>query len=99
MGKIGEDDLYDALSLQQGLPAAKIEPGDISPRAARALPRRLLQQWKVLPYRIDSGSLLLASPEIPSEEMTRELSGCTRLSLRFHLVTPGNFRELSEAAR
>lgn len=99
MGKIAEDDLYDALSLQQGLPAAKLRPRDISPRAARALPRRLMQRWKVLPYRIDSGALLLASPEIPNEEMTRALGGCTQLSLRFHLVTPGNFEELSEAIR
>jgi adsorption protein B len=99
LGKIEEDDLYDALSLQQGLPAAKLAPDDISPHAARALPRRLLRQWKVLPYQIDSGELLLASPEIPSDEMARELSGCTRLSLRFHLMTPRNFRQLNESIR
>ena len=40
--------------------------------------------------------MFLASPEIPSDDLTRILRGFTRLSLRFHLVTPANFEELAE---
>jgi hypothetical protein len=39
--------------------------------------------------------MFLASPEIPTDDLTRRLRGFTRLSLRFHLVTPANFDELA----
>ena len=64
---------------------------------ARALPRRVVRDWKVLPFRIASGSLFLASPEVPTDELSQVLRGFTRLSLRFHLVTPRNFEELARA--
>jgi hypothetical protein len=49
----------------------------------------------VLPFRIAAGSMFLASPEIPTDELSRTLCGFTRLALRFHLVTPANFEELA----
>ena len=64
---------------------------------ARALPRRVVRDWRVLPFRIASGNMFLASPEIPTDDLTRVLRGFTRLSLRFHLVTPQNFEELAES--
>ena len=95
-GHLTEDELYEALSLQQSLPAGRIEPRGISRNVARALPRHLVREWQVLPFRVASGNLFLASPEIPSDELTRTLSGFTRLALRFHLVTPQNFEELTQ---
>ena len=95
-GHLTEDQLYEALSIQQSLPAGRIEPRGISRSIARALPRHLIRDWQVLPFRVASGSLFLASPEIPSDELTRTLSGFTRLALRFHLVTPQNFEELTQ---
>jgi hypothetical protein len=56
-----------------------------------------VRDWKVLPYRIASGSIFLASPEVPTDELTRVLRSFTRLSLRFHLVTPANFELLTQA--
>ena len=97
LGKIGEEDLYEALSLQQGLPAGRLEPRAVSTNVARALPRHVVRDWRVVPFRIATGSLFLASPEIPTDELSRTLRAFTRLSLRFHLVTPGNFEELTEA--
>jgi bacteriophage N4 adsorption protein B len=94
-GTITEDELYEALSLQQSLPAGRLEPWVISSNVARALPRRVVRDWRVLPFRISSGNLFLASPEIPTDDLTRILRGFTRLSLRFHLVTPQNFEELA----
>jgi hypothetical protein len=96
LGIITEDELYEALSLQQSLPSGRLEPWVISTNIARALPRRVVREWRVLPFRISSGSMFLASPEIPTDALTRTLRGFTRLSLRFHLVTPRNFEELAE---
>jgi adsorption protein B len=96
LGIITEDELYEALSLQQSLPSGRLEPWVISTNIARALPRRVVREWRVLPFRISSGSMFLASPEIPTDALARTLRGFTRLSLRFHLVTPQNFEELAE---
>lgn len=95
LGVITEDDLYEALSLQQSLPAGRLEPWIINSNIARALPRQVIRDWHVLPFRVSAGSMFLASPEVPSDDLTRVLQGFTRLSLRFHLVTPQNFDELA----
>ena len=97
LGMITEQELYEALSLQQSLPAGRVEPWEIGPHVARALPRHVVRSWKVLPYRIAGGSIFLASPEIPTDDLTRVLHDFTKLSLRFHLVTPENFARLTEA--
>ena len=95
LGKLTEDDLYEALSLQQSLPAGRIEPWGVSRNVARSLPHHVIRNWRVLPFRVSAGSLFVASPEVPTDELSRTLRGFTRLSLRFHLVTPGNFEELA----
>lgn len=97
LGKISEDELYEALSLQQSLPMGRLEPQTVNRKVARALPRHVVRDWRVLPYRIDAGSIFLASPEVPTDELNRVLRGFTRLSVRFQLVTPGNFDELTNA--
>jgi bacteriophage N4 adsorption protein B len=97
LGLITEDELYETLSLQQSLPYGRLEPWVISPNVARSLPGRVVREWRVLPFRIAAGSMFLASPEIPTDALTRALRGFTRLSLRFHLVTPRNFEELAES--
>ena len=97
LGKVSHDDLYEALSLQQSLPSGRLDPLDISTKIARALPRHVARYWQVLPFRIAAGSMYLASPEIPTDELSRTLSGFTRLALRFHLVTPSNFQELADS--
>jgi len=96
LGVISEEDLYDALSLQQSLPAGRLDPQAINKNVARALPRHLVRDWRVLPFRIASGNMYLASPEVPNDELNRTVAGFTRLSLRFQLVTPANFEELTD---
>jgi len=93
-GIITEEELCEALSLQQGLPAGPIEPCDVAQNAARALPMHLVRSWRVLPFRIAEGNLHLATPEVPTDEMARELRGFTGLEVRFQLVTAGNFEKL-----
>jgi adsorption protein B len=96
-GVISEEDLYEALSLQQSLPSGRLEPRAVARNVARALPRQVMREWKVVPVRISAGTLFLASPEIPTDELSNTLRGFTRLEPRFQLVTPGNFAELAEA--
>ncbi|MGI8744384.1 MAG: glycosyl transferase family protein [Bryobacteraceae bacterium] len=97
IGKISYDDLYDALSLQQSVPAGKLRAAEINNKTARSLPRQVIQDRKVLPYRIADGNMFLASPEIPTDELSETLRDFTRMTLRFQLVTPANFEELTQA--
>jgi hypothetical protein len=96
-GVLSEEDLYEAISLQQSLPSGRLEPNTVARNVARTLPRQLMHDWKVVPVRISAGTLFLASPEIPTDELTNILRGFTRLEPHFQLVTPGNFAELAEA--
>ncbi|HEX6896817.1 MAG TPA: glycosyl transferase family protein [Bryobacteraceae bacterium] len=94
LGKLSEDELYEALSLQQALPAGRIDPWTVNRNVAHSFPRQVVQTWQVLPFRVSAGHLFVASPEIPNDEVARVLRGFTRLALRFQLVTPGNFAAL-----
>jgi hypothetical protein len=96
-GYLDEDQLYEALSLQQGLPVERIDAREVPAEVARALPRHAVRQWRVLPFRVAEGSLFVAGPEPPSAAMTAALSNFTALPLRFHLVTPSRFERLAEA--
>ena len=55
-------------------------------------------RWKVIPVRVDGEQLIVAGPDPPTPEMQQELQGSTSLRLRFHLVTPANYRRLVEVA-
>ena len=92
---VDEDAVYEALSLQQGLPLMDFE--EIPSGLAHTLPRRIVRDWRVVPFRVAEGSLFLATPELPTLEMSEELRRCTSLEIRFHLVTPARFRKLTGA--
>jgi len=96
-GELSERDLYDALSLQQGLPVARVDSQQVPSRIARALPEKLAREWRVLPFRVADGSLLLASPDLPTSAMTAALRPFTSLEIRFHLVTPTEYETLVDA--
>jgi adsorption protein B len=93
-GQISLETLYEALSLQQGLPVAQVEPALVPTGVARAFPEKLVRDWKVLPFRVADGTLYLAGPEIPTLETTCALKPFTSLELRFHLITPVKFESL-----
>jgi hypothetical protein len=50
----------------------------------------------VLPFRVTDGGVDVASPEVPSEEMSAALRAFLVLEVRFHLVTPTMFQRLTE---
>lgn len=90
LGGITEDALYRALSAQQSLPLAK--PAG---RALAALPASVARKWGIVPLEVLPGKLLVAGPEIPTDEMTDELERYCRAEVRFQLVTPTDFRRLA----
>jgi adsorption protein B len=90
-----EVELYEALSLQQSVDLEFPEPLRIRRAIACSLPRHVIEEWKVLPFKIESGALFLAGPEVPTEEMLDALRRFTRLELRFHLTPPGLFERLT----
>jgi adsorption protein B len=96
-GQLNETDLYDALSLQQGLPVADPDPSHIPRGVARALPEHVTRRWRVVPFRIVGGSLHLAGPDAPPDGLNESLRPFTSLEIRFHLVTPRNFAKLTKA--
>jgi bacteriophage N4 adsorption protein B len=95
--KLEVEALYQALSFQQGLPLAQVEPEAVPWRVAHALPEHAIRRWQVLPFRVAERNLFVASPEAPGAETTEALRAFTSLEIRFHLVTPAEFERLSKA--
>ncbi|MGH9631494.1 MAG: glycosyl transferase family protein [Bryobacteraceae bacterium] len=96
LGFVSEEEVCEALSLQHGLPSGELCANEIHRNVARTLPEWIMRQWRVLPYRIEFGSMFVASPEVPSDAMQAELRRFTHLEFRFQLITQRNFRALAE---
>jgi adsorption protein B len=92
MGLLEEWNLYQALAAQHSLP---LGVAGTAASATRALPAAVARKWKVLPFRVAEGELFVASPELPSDEMMRDVGKFCRLTLRCHLVTASNFEEMA----
>lgn len=93
--KLSEEELYLALSAHAGIPVGCPSAREVSRRATRTLPVAAVRRWKVLPYRIAMGQLHLLTSDVPSEDMTRDLSALSGLEIRFRLVRPRDLEELS----
>ena len=61
---------------------------------ARSLPAHIVQQHQVLPVAVSEGTLSLATPAIPSEQLQERLRSLTSLETEFILVPADNFRQL-----
>jgi adsorption protein B len=96
-GQLSEDSLYEALSFQQGLPIGRVEPENVPPYVAHALPEHVVREWSLLPFRVGEGSIFLASSKLPTPAMTASLRAFTSLEIKFHLVTPTKFENLIAA--
>jgi hypothetical protein len=93
-GALSEEELYEAISLQQGLPLARVAPADVPRRIARTLPAAVARKLRVLPFKVAEGGLCVATPDVPTDAVQQIVQRYTRLEVRFHLVTPGNFEDL-----
>jgi hypothetical protein len=93
-GLIGPEDLYEALSLQHGIPQRQVDPEKVRTAVARSLPGRVTEECRVLPNKVTGGTLVLAGPELPTPEAERALKAYTRLKVEFHLITHENYEQL-----
>jgi adsorption protein B len=94
--QLSEEDLYRALSIQTGLPLGAPACEDVNRLVTRTLPATAMRRWRVVPYRVDLGQLHVATAEVPSEEMARDLASFSSLELRYRLVRPREFEELAK---
>jgi adsorption protein B len=95
LGLLTEEELYQALSLQNNLPFGKSAMDPITLAITRSLPAAISKKWRVLPFRIAGGELHVAGPDLPSEEMESAIRRFSSFELRFHLVTPTDYDELA----
>ncbi len=96
-GQLSEDSVYQALSFQQGLPIGRVDVNTVPKRVAQALPEHVVREWSVLPFRVDEGSIFVASAKLPTPQMSASLRSFTALEIRFHLVTTKEFENLTAA--
>jgi len=92
--QLPEDSVYRALSLQFEIPLGPTHRGEIDRTATRILPAATARRWNVLPYRVRQGKLHVATSDVPSPRLKRELARMCRLEIRYHLVGPGRFQDL-----
>ena len=97
LGYLEEGGYYQALSLQRGVPHLNIDVDEITAQIARSLPAKIIREWQVLPFRVEYGSLVVASTYVPSAEAEQAVRRFTRLSVRFTLITPANYQKLVHA--
>lgn len=95
LGLLSEDDLYEALSIQQGVPLGV--DSEVSAVATRTLPAHVMAGCNVLPFKIASGKLYIAGTDLPTEALHCTLRSYTSLEIRFHLVTPTLFARLTSS--
>jgi adsorption protein B len=96
-GQLSEDSVYEALSFQQGLPIGHVDVQNVSPHVAHALPEHVVREWGVLPFRVREGSMFIASAKLPAPDLNARLRSFTALEIRFYLVTPTEFANLTAA--
>lgn len=94
-GRLSEEHMCEALSLQHGIPLGHVHPGDVNRRVARALPRQIVRDCRVMPFKVADGAIFFAAPEPPGEDVEETIRRFTRLEMRFQLVTPSNFDQLA----
>ena len=77
-------------------PCRKIEssPTSVKRSIARSLPARVASRHKLVPYKLDLGTLFVAGPELPTPEVRNEVGRFTSARVEFHLVTPSNYQQL-----
>jgi bacteriophage N4 adsorption protein B len=94
-GYVAEEHLAEAVSLRESLPMARIVASDLEPRVSRLLPARVILERRVLPFRLERGTLHLASSDAPDDNVHEHLRRFTALELRFHVITRTEFNELA----
>jgi len=96
LGHLTAGEVYEALGQQNNIPFETLASASVPVRIARALPAAVARRWRVLPFRVEAGTLFIAGPELPGDEIHTDLRRFTSLEVRFHLITPANFEALAD---
>jgi bacteriophage N4 adsorption protein B len=91
---LSDEDLCKAMSLQSGVPAARVNTRRVKPRIARTLPAHVEARFGIVPFSVQDGRLLVAGAAVPPPDAFDELKGFTRLPIEFQLVTKRTYQEL-----
>ncbi len=95
--RLSEDQLYQALSVQHGLPFRHVTAADVDSHTVDQVPPAVSARWQFVPLHADTHQeLWLAGPEAPTGPVQTILSEYCRQRLRFLLITPTNYRSLAE---
>ncbi len=95
-GLVSEEEMCKAMCLQSGLAGARVNLDKVNSRVLRGLPAYIEKQYRVLPFDVKSGRLLLASAVVPDARVYEEVSRLTNLLLEVQLVTQTVYAELRE---
>jgi adsorption protein B len=91
--RLREEQLYQALALQAGLPFARL-----AYEAAPEFPGRNLDTTafgaEAIPFTVNGNQLWVAVKSAPAAATRKKLARACRLEVRFIMVTASNFREL-----
>jgi len=99
LGLVDERQLAQALGRQQNIEVRDLDAEPLDPEAARLIPRELAEQWNVLAVGFGpDGSLVVASPEVLTEERQRALEESLALRLVPVLATAAGFAAALERA-
>ncbi len=96
-GLVCEDDLYQALCLQHGLPPGPEHPESTRVESTRILPAHIADAWRMLPFDLEPGRLRIAVDDVPSEALLAIVRKYTRLEPEFHLLSPSRLEALRTA--
>lgn len=97
-GRLEWQQLYEALAILSGYDFATVAVRDVDLEMARSLPRQLMDGARLQPLRLDEGRLMIATSEIPREDLLGEVRRFTGRDPLFVLVTPANLEQLRQAA-
>ncbi|HSU31979.1 MAG TPA: glycosyl transferase family protein [Bryobacteraceae bacterium] len=93
-GELSDEDVCKIISLQSGLPWTRIDARSVKPRVVRSLPAHVEERFRIVPFGLQDGRLLIAGPRVPPSTMFDELRSFTKLPVEFQLVPEHNYREL-----
>lgn len=93
-GVLTEQNLCKAISLQSGLPSARIDASEVKPQIARRFPLHIQERHGIVPFDVRSGKLLVATAAVPSPDAFDEVEKLADLPVEFQLVTASTYQWL-----
>ncbi|MBV9760872.1 MAG: glycosyl transferase family protein [Acidobacteriaceae bacterium] len=93
-GRLSDDEVCKAMSLQSGVPSGRVDTRRVKARIARTLPAHVEERFGIVPFGVERGRLLVAGASVPPANALEELKAFTRLQIEFQLVTKRNYQEL-----